>query len=373
MEEVQMASAERVKYRYLYARCFKAMSLEKAKEILGLPSFGLPSRTEVMKAWRSKAFEYHPDRGGDLNKMVEVNVAKDILIGDRPATPDVPSSRPESTPPSKPPAEVEKPLYNATNFEEAAQTASAPLSSVYWMWVTEFRMIRATDKEIMLGALGAGWVAYGLKKDNKDHVFMPVGAGVFHFGESDQQDTWWFGKPIVIPKMPTAKAIKKGLPAASRQIKGMVAVPNEVYSFGRMGSQYLSEKDFTEPKGSSETIKQWLDDTGYGKEAPFKMSVELVKGSRGEWDKQIDIVINGRRNRLDDRDREEFLQGIGKKLFKKNELFWWDSKRDILRLRNMKWALQEIWRYFRNDLAPDDKEALAAFMVQIGVQEPSWG
>ncbi len=70
-------------YRALYARLFQAMSMEEAKEALGFPPGYDPSPSEIQKAYRSQAIKNHPDRGGDHRKMVEINVAKEILEGKR--------------------------------------------------------------------------------------------------------------------------------------------------------------------------------------------------------------------------------------------------------------------------------------------------
>lgn len=70
-------------YRVLYARLLQAMSLEDARQILGFPPDYAPSPSEISKAFRSKALQNHPDRGGNTTKMMEINVAKDILEGKR--------------------------------------------------------------------------------------------------------------------------------------------------------------------------------------------------------------------------------------------------------------------------------------------------
>lgn len=58
-----------------------ALSVEDAKEILGFPPYYAPSPTEITKAWRALSVQHHPDRGGDHKKMVEINVAKEVLEG----------------------------------------------------------------------------------------------------------------------------------------------------------------------------------------------------------------------------------------------------------------------------------------------------
>ena len=80
-----MSIVDRVSFRFrtraLYARLVEAMSMGDALETLGLPVGSSPTPQEVSKAYKDKAFKNHPDRGGDPTKMVEINVAKDILEG----------------------------------------------------------------------------------------------------------------------------------------------------------------------------------------------------------------------------------------------------------------------------------------------------
>lgn len=63
-----------------YARLIQAMSLDEAKRVLGLPAVGTPSADEISKAYKTLALQNHPDRGGDADKMVEINVARDVLL-----------------------------------------------------------------------------------------------------------------------------------------------------------------------------------------------------------------------------------------------------------------------------------------------------
>ncbi len=64
-------------------RLLLAMSMEEAKQALGFAPNANPSLGEIQRAYRAKAIQNHPDRGGDLKKMVVINVAKEILEGKR--------------------------------------------------------------------------------------------------------------------------------------------------------------------------------------------------------------------------------------------------------------------------------------------------
>jgi len=59
------------------------MSLEEAKVTLGFPPGYVPNSEEIAKAYRRMAIQNHPDRGGSHEKMVEINVAKEVLEGRR--------------------------------------------------------------------------------------------------------------------------------------------------------------------------------------------------------------------------------------------------------------------------------------------------
>lgn len=76
-----MSYDRRESYRTLYARVLLAMSWDQALQTLGFPSSATPDEAEVEKRRRQLATKNHPDRGGDPNLMVEVNVAADILTG----------------------------------------------------------------------------------------------------------------------------------------------------------------------------------------------------------------------------------------------------------------------------------------------------
>lgn len=155
-------AAERIASRYLYAKLFLAMSLQEAKVILGFPPQAFPTADEITKAYRRKAIENHPDRGGSHEKMVEVNVAKDILDGKSRATfrPEPPPPRPKPPPPKEPDEVLE-----GQSFEDAMGNSGVPagvewkfISVPEWYWEKSFYPSHRI------------WVLYG--QTDEKHVFL---------------------------------------------------------------------------------------------------------------------------------------------------------------------------------------------------------
>ena len=68
-------------FQALYRQLVAKMTPQDALGILGFPPNSSPSADEIKKVYRQKAIENHPDRGGDLEKMKLINVAKDVLDG----------------------------------------------------------------------------------------------------------------------------------------------------------------------------------------------------------------------------------------------------------------------------------------------------
>jgi hypothetical protein len=77
-----------------------AMPLETAKQLLGFNLKDSPSPTEIKKAWKKLAIKHHPDHGGSVQMMQQLNVAHDVLLGKQRATGPRPSRSPQ--PPGNP-------------------------------------------------------------------------------------------------------------------------------------------------------------------------------------------------------------------------------------------------------------------------------
>jgi hypothetical protein len=146
-------------------RLRKAMSVMEAKEALGFKPSDEPTKEDIAKAYKNLAFKHHPDKGGDPAKMVELNVAKDVLEGkQRPSGPSGPSTsyQPQTYTTQK--REPPKPIH--VSFQEAAQKASVPTTGVEWKFKTDtgYGHVREGSHSV--------FVVYGTTKDK--HVFVYV-------------------------------------------------------------------------------------------------------------------------------------------------------------------------------------------------------
>lgn len=182
-----MNTRERVAYRYLYARLMLSMSMDEAKQVLGFPPTASPSPQEVSKAYKELAFKNHPDRGGDPTKMVEINVAKDVLEGKaKPGrsgpAPSAPTYKKYEPPPPPPPVEG----------KSFSQAFSEVPSGVDWKFVSS-GVFSSGEVETPTGKVSrhfVGYVVYGQTESH--HVFVGVqseknpGFG----GRGDQSAAW---------------------------------------------------------------------------------------------------------------------------------------------------------------------------------------
>jgi hypothetical protein len=158
------------------------MSLQEAKSVLGFPPGASPTPEEINKAFKARVMENHPDRGGSHEKMVEVNVAKDILDGKGRATwqPDrspKPPSWSGAGPYKRDPREQKKVEFDATiegqDFAKAMGDSGAP-AGVEWKFVSvpEYYWETTSHPGHKI------WVLYG--QTDQKHIFL----GLKERGES---------------------------------------------------------------------------------------------------------------------------------------------------------------------------------------------
>lgn len=159
--------------RAKYARLLISMSIPEAKQILGFPPSSNPSPEEIAKAYKAKAIANHPDKGGTHEKMVEINVAKDLLDGKGKASP--PQRSPGYPPGGWTPAD-EVPRRQKQEIEdtikgepfEAAWGSSGAPAGTEWKFVS----IPQWDWDVPGHPGHRVWVMYG--QTDQKHVFVAL-------------------------------------------------------------------------------------------------------------------------------------------------------------------------------------------------------
>jgi curved DNA-binding protein CbpA len=213
--------AERVARRFV-SRYFLSMSMEDAYKVLGLSPGA--SKEEINKAYRAKVFETHPDRGGDPTKMVEVNVAKDILDNKQAPSRSGPSYEPSYT-------------YNEPEDEDDK-------------WAEEKRATEVLDKE-------------GVKDKKKNHWWVPP----HNFMINRAMMEWNFWSFTILPFFPDKRSYR---PAKNGKPEGIVIHPiwdsvRELRGL-RMLTVPLAEKLIAHAKGQPtvhDTVKEelhWIEE-----------------------------------------------------------------------------------------------------------------
>jgi hypothetical protein len=107
-----------------------AMSRSEAHAILGVRPGA--TKDEIQEAWKRKALEHHPDRGGDQELMKAVNVARDVLLSGPDVRPFNPPEYKRHEQPREAPRREEAP---GIDWDTAAKKAGVP-SGVKWLFRT---------------------------------------------------------------------------------------------------------------------------------------------------------------------------------------------------------------------------------------------
>lgn len=220
-----------------YAALIVSMSLQDAKATLGFPPTANPTAEEINKAYKRKAIENHPDRGGDAAKMVEVNVAKDILDGKqrpdggrRQAPPS--GNRPtyEDYVKKKQEADAKK-VYKGDSFVVAK--AQAP-HNVTWKFHSDYFLGRPSDYTKSEDPLAyvLMWVCYG-QTDSK-HVFMLVEHALPNRFAAVQLDSWSMEKVLTFPLTQDleklAPKVVKSIASDGKLSAGFTKAPSKYYA-----------------------------------------------------------------------------------------------------------------------------------------------
>lgn len=355
-----------------------AMSMQEAKELLGFGSHDSPSDMEVTKAWRQKALENHPDRGGSNDAMVAVNVAKDILLGKQRPTYD--RSAPESYDRETAPVQTrwKKPEAEKVSFEEAKSKAGIP-AGVEWMFVTDRQKGTGYSSD-EFDRSDLSWVAYG-RTDSK-HVFVAARHFVYQqyfIGAGPDKDIW----TIQVLDIPI-RADEGNQPSwlYGNVVKALGLVDHE----GKFNSKVVDARgwkfDDKLPRSSALSIKHWLAESGQvsgddPRVVSRKHVVEIIysraydekphhyqvkeRYPSSDW-QAVALVCNGKTEYLNERDITRFMQaGLLRKIF--GDYTYGGEKKNLTRMRDGKKYLQLFAD--KLDLSSDTKAVLLAAAAQM--------
>lgn len=324
-----------------------AMSVQEAKETLGFKPSDEPSKDEIAKAYKNLAFKHHPDRGGDPSKMVELNVAKDVLEGkQRPSGPSGPSPSYHTQTYTTQRPDPPKPVH--VSFQEAAQKANVP-TDVEWKFKTDSGSGGYGDRS------DTGFVVYG--KSSTAHVFVAVYhlydiGNMFEPKDIDMYEMW-------VQKVPVSQDLASVAPKIIRQLWdkfGRVKKYNAKVMLLKPGFKFVDlGRAATIPGGRSIPFKVALQEMGEDVPDRWKgkaqIDLELAeeikypdnhpkfKGHCYGCCRPV-LVVNGKEYRLNDRASEAVhLNDIYKKIW--GNLYWYcgSSKKRLNRVKNAKKVL----------------------------------
>ena len=335
-----------------YAFLMLAMSLEEAKATLGFKPYDSPSEAEITKVYRAKAFENHPDRGGDLAKMVEINAAKDVLTGKQRPTYDRSSPSPA---PSRGPTQPrqEKPKAEEVSFDEAKGKAGIS-AGVEWQFVTDRQRGRWYSSD-EYHRDETCWVAYG--KTASKHVFVSAYHLVYEqyglaAGRPDK-DVWTI-RSFELP-------IQGDEGTQPAWLYGNVVKALQLGDFdGKFNSKVVDARGAKFDKrlldvGSGVSIKHWLVDSGavagdapsvQGRKHVIEITYErsydpkpnhyrVDQGRASNDYEAVAIVCNGRAEYLNEADLTQFKKaGLVRKVF--GEYTYGGEKKSLSRMRDGK-------------------------------------
>jgi hypothetical protein len=364
-----------------YSFLLLSMSLQEAKALLGFAPNESPSDSEVRKALRDKVMKVHPDQGGSSEKMVELNVAQDVLLGKQRPTYD--RSDAPSSPSPQPQTRWEPPKKEEVSFDEAKSKAGIP-SGVEWQFVTSAqRGVGYSSDEFHRSDIA--WVVYG--KTEHAHVFV----GVRHFvkeeyfvGGAGGKDLWSM-KSLDFP-------IKgeEGLEPAWL-FGNVVKVLKLVGSEARFNSKVTDAKGWTFsdkfPRGGETSIKHWLASSGAVSEDDARVQgrkhVIEVKYTRG-WNEApnhykivygkppyefssdfegVEVIVNGKAHWLDEKDTSKFLRsGFKRAIF--GDRLYDGTKKNLTRSKDGKKFLTEMAKHL-SSLPADVQKTLEAAAAQM--------
>ncbi len=276
-------------------RLFLAMSAADAAKILEVSEDASPE--DLKKAYKRKVIENHPDRGGSNEKMVEVNVAMEVLEGKRRPSYEQPSSYTSEPPSWWQQSDRPKPKPVRTSFADAKSGAGIP-SGVEWK-------LRANTA---FGPSVAAVVIYG--QTASQHVFV----GLHHYTSqnaftNEDVDVWSMETQHFNLATDLDKLAPKVLRSMYANFSGTSKGYNGKVSFLPEG--FVLNESVMFKHGQEMALKDAFVELGVTEQdADRKLSVVMRLDSSGtSFPKKevITLIINGREYSLKD-ESIEFIQ-----------------------------------------------------------------
>ena len=373
-------------YDYRFARILD-MDRTKALALLGFGPHENPGPAELKKAQREKAIAAHPDRGGTVAEMQDINRAYDFLLAK-------PAAKLEGEPAHGGGARREDysdfgwgdeswrgdPVKQEVSFEQAEGKAGIP-GGVEWLFCTS--RIRASHNNYSSDEFSSSnnaFVACG-RVDADTFVFVAAKHVYYQAhmpGVFGNKDIW------------VIKAIRKDLKGKDAQnpsklYGGVVDALEEVEFDGKFNSKVIDAKGWhfgeKKPTGAETSIKHWLVDSGLvaGDDASVagrKHTVELGLGKSYEakpgyyksplpYDSdnyQITLILNGKPFVLNEHDVTAFLKLKlgGKRIIEAvyGQYSYGGEKKNLLRLGQNKGYLVIDWLLEHAQGLPDNARAV---------------
>jgi curved DNA-binding protein CbpA len=307
-------------------RLFLAMSAADAAKILEVSEDASPE--ELKKAYKRKVIENHPDRGGSNEKMVEVNVAMEVLEGRRRPSFDQPSSDPFWR---QQQSERPKPKPVRTSFADAKSGVGIP-SGVEWKLRANTAFGGYGDKSY------AAVVVYG--QTASQHIFV----GIHHYTSinaftGEDVDVWTMYSREY--RLENTISLDKLAPKAFKELYSSFEGLNKGYN-GKVSflpDGFVLNEGVMFKHGQEMALKDALVELGVTEQdADRKLSVVMRLSSSGtSFPKKevITLIINGREYALKD-ESIEFIQRktkIVSAVFG-NYYYYSGEKKDITKSKN---------------------------------------
>lgn len=363
------------------------MTLDQAKTTLGLPLDSNPTADEVRAAQRRKLREMgHADQGGDPKKMVELNIAADILTGRQ-----EPSDNYDRRPSADPGGAYDYGGYGGVHinvnprnievdFDQAKSKANVP-AGVEWLFVTDTQRQSGGYSSDEFHRSARAYVAYGRKDDT--HFFVGMLHKQYDAYQLKEHEDIWEMKVLTLHPSP------KEIAAPAWYYGNVVKALNAVGFEGRFNSKVFDCRGWNfdekfKTNGGSTSIKHILvnlellaadDERVVNRKHVVELtylrsSEETDKTYKwpGGYDAQgIKLTVNGRDFYLSKTDAQQVIKArVGSKpmldaIFK--GYYYGDSSKVLTRIQGAKvvlnWMAEKL-----TDLPSNVRETLAAAGAQ---------